>query len=95
MRELGAFCGQRLVVKRGGGVGIEREVELVLPTEFEPRLGKEIIAFAGARMAEPQPEKVSSFRVQLGLPQAAPVVGAVMRFVEAVRALLPPQGRLI
>ncbi len=35
MRGLGAFCWQGLVVVLLGGVGIEREVELVAPAEFE------------------------------------------------------------
>lgn len=38
MRRLGALCGQGLVVVLLGGVGVERQVELVAPAEFEARL---------------------------------------------------------
>jgi len=37
--ELGAFLRQRLVVKSFRLVGIEAEVELVIPAEFEARFG--------------------------------------------------------
>ena len=38
MRGLGAFGGEGLVVIFLGGVGIERQVELVAPAELEARL---------------------------------------------------------
>ena len=37
MRRLGAFGGERLVVVLLRGVGVERQVELVAPAEFEAR----------------------------------------------------------
>ena len=37
MRRLGAFGRERLVVVLLGGVGVERQVELVAPAEFEAR----------------------------------------------------------
>src|SRR3546814_13591382 len=37
MRGLGAFGGERLVVVLLRGVGVERQVELVAPAEFEAR----------------------------------------------------------
>ena len=37
MRRLGALGGERLVVILLGGVGVERQVELVAPAEFEAR----------------------------------------------------------
>ena len=44
MRGLGAFGGERLVVILLGGVGVEREVELVAPAEFEAGAAERIIA---------------------------------------------------
>jgi len=41
---LGAFGGERLVVILLGGVGVEREVELVAPAEFEAGAAERIIA---------------------------------------------------
>ena len=35
--ELGAFLRQGLVVEVIGGAGVEAQVELVFPAEFEPR----------------------------------------------------------
>ena len=40
LRRLG---GQRLVVERGRGVGVEREVELVVPAELEARLRERVV----------------------------------------------------
>src|SRR3954453_19175750 len=51
VRDLGAVGGQRLVVVGTGGDGIERKVELILPTELEPRLRQRIVPLARARMA--------------------------------------------
>ena len=39
MRGLGALLGQGFVVEGNGAFGIECQVELILPTEFETRLG--------------------------------------------------------
>ena len=44
MCELGAFLGQRLVVVFARDFRIEREIELILPTEFEPRLRQSVLA---------------------------------------------------
>ena len=41
---------QRLVVEFARLVGIEAEVELVLPAEFEARLGKRVVTQLRARM---------------------------------------------
>ncbi len=44
MRDLGAVLRQRLVVELAGGVGIERQVELILPAEVEPRARNRVVA---------------------------------------------------
>src|SRR6185369_10826330 len=40
---LGAFGGERLVVILLGGVGIEREMELVAPAEFEAGAAERVV----------------------------------------------------
>src|SRR6185436_3383226 len=49
--ELGAVGRQRLVVELARGLGIEREVELVLPAELEARLAERVVRLARAQMA--------------------------------------------
>ncbi|MFO1206743.1 MAG: hypothetical protein U1E63_13635 [Burkholderiales bacterium] len=44
MGELGAFLRQRLVVELLRLVRIEAQVELVVPVEFETRLGQRVVA---------------------------------------------------
>src|SRR5258708_29939292 len=44
VRHLHAVFGQRLVVEVLGRVGIEPQVELVLPAELEARLGDRVVA---------------------------------------------------
>src|SRR4030095_11205163 len=51
MGGLGAFGGQGLVVIFLGGVGIERQVELVAPAEFEPGFRQRIVADLGGGVA--------------------------------------------
>src|SRR5262249_61281665 len=51
MRDLRAFGRQRLVVELAGGLRIEREIELVLPAEFEAGLGQRIVPLASSPMA--------------------------------------------
>ena len=51
MRHLVRFLGQRLVVVFERGVGIEGQVELVHPAEFEPRAGQRVVAQLRRRMA--------------------------------------------
>ena len=48
MRGLGAFLRQCFVVELARGLGIEREVEMVLPAELESRPGERIVTVAGA-----------------------------------------------
>ncbi len=50
MRGLGGFGGQRLVVEFAGGVGIQRQRELVGPAELEPRPAQRVVTLLGARM---------------------------------------------
>ena len=50
-RGLGTFLRQGLVVELARGFGIEREIELILPTEFEARFGDRVIAVLRAGMA--------------------------------------------
>src|SRR5580692_4820984 len=50
MRDLVAVLRQRLVVELARGVGIERQVELILPAEVEARLAHRIIADLSRRM---------------------------------------------
>jgi hypothetical protein len=51
MRKLVRLFRQRLVVVAARGVGIERQVELVLPAKLKPRLGQRIVARLCALMA--------------------------------------------
>src|ERR1700733_13300910 len=51
VRELGAVGGQRLVMELLRGVGIERQMELISPSKFEPRLGQRVVAELSAGMA--------------------------------------------
>src|ERR1043166_2149293 len=50
MGELGALGGERLVVEAPRGERVERQVELVLPAELEPRLRHRVVPFAGPGM---------------------------------------------
>ena len=43
MRDLGRILGQCFIVVRARGVGVETEVELVLPAEFESRLAQGVV----------------------------------------------------
>src|SRR5205823_331133 len=49
--ELRPVRGQGLVVELARRLGVEREVELVLPAELEARLRERVVPLAGARMA--------------------------------------------
>ncbi len=49
--ELGPLGRQGLVVELAGGLGIEREVELVLPAELEARLRQRVVPGPRSRMA--------------------------------------------
>src|SRR3974390_2290736 len=51
MRHLVRLLGQRLVVIVARGVGIERQVELVLPAEFEARARQGVVAQLRGRVA--------------------------------------------
>ena len=51
MRGLGAFGGQRLVVKGFGGVGVERQVELVAPAEVEAGAAQRVVVKARCGVA--------------------------------------------
>ena len=51
MRDLVAVLRQRLIVELARGVGIERQVELVLPAEVEPGPRKRIVVKACGRVA--------------------------------------------
>ena len=51
MRDLGAVGRQRLVVIRARRDGIHRQVELILPPEFEARLRQRIVPGLRAWMA--------------------------------------------
>ena len=51
MRDLVGLLGQRLVVEFPRRVGIEPEVELIFPTELEPRAADRVIAQPRRRMA--------------------------------------------
>src|SRR5262249_18285989 len=51
VRDLGALRWQRLVVKLARGLGIQREVELILPAELEARLADRVVPLARARVA--------------------------------------------
>ena len=44
MRGLGAFCGERLVVILLGRIGVEAQVELIAPAEFEARAAQRVVA---------------------------------------------------
>ena len=46
MGELGAFGGQGLIMEIFGGFGIERQMELVAPAEFETGFGQRIVTLA-------------------------------------------------
>src|SRR5690606_20085139 len=48
---LGRGGGQRLVVVGAGGVGVERQVELVLPAELEAGVGQRVVPRLGQRVA--------------------------------------------
>ncbi len=50
VRGLGRLGGQRLVVELARGVRVERQRELVVPPELEPRRGQRVVALLGARM---------------------------------------------
>src|ERR1051325_1134178 len=60
MRELGSLGGQRLVVEGPSRLCVERETELVLPAEFEPRFAESIVPDARARVALGEVCRVSS-----------------------------------
>ena len=51
MRDLVRFLRQRLVVIFACGVGIEAEIELVLPAEVEPRARQRVVAQLRRRVA--------------------------------------------
>ena len=51
MRGLRAFGRQSFVMKLARGLGIEREIELILPTKFEPRFADRVVAVLRAGMA--------------------------------------------
>jgi hypothetical protein len=51
MRDLVGFLGQRLVVEGFGGVGVEAEVELILPAEIEAGAGHRVVAQLRGGMA--------------------------------------------
>src|SRR2546423_46945 len=48
---LRSFHGKGLIVKRTGGFGVEGEIELVFPAEFEARLTNSVVPVLGAGMA--------------------------------------------
>ena len=50
MRSLGCFIWKRGVVILAGSLRIETQVELIFPTEFEPGLGKGVIAVLRRRI---------------------------------------------
>ena len=56
VRHLGAVGRQRLVVVGARGHRIERQVELILPAELEPRLRQRIVPLA-ARAGGPSPDR--------------------------------------
>ena len=58
MRGLGAFGGEGLIVVLLGGVGIEAEVELVAPAEFEAGLAERVVADLGGGVAFRQVRRV-------------------------------------
>ena len=51
VRDLGRILGQGFVVEFARLVGVEAEVELVFPAEFEARLGQRVVADLRAGMA--------------------------------------------
>ena len=51
MRHLVRLLGQRLVMVFAGGVGIEREVELVVPAELEAGARERVVAELRRRVA--------------------------------------------
>ena len=51
MRGLCAFLRERFVVELARGQGIEAEVELIFPAEFEARLAQRVVAVLRAGMA--------------------------------------------
>ena len=51
MRELGAFLRQRLVVEFLRLLGVEAEIELIAPAEFEARFGERVVAQLRAGVA--------------------------------------------
>src|SRR5207249_11627547 len=51
VRSLCAFGGKRFVVELAGGFGIEREIELVFPTELKPCFADGVVAVLRAGMA--------------------------------------------
>ena len=56
MGELVRLLGQGLVVVGPRRVGIEREVELVLPAELEARLGQRVVARGVAPRGPARPD---------------------------------------
>ena len=51
MGGLGAFLRERLIVEFTRGHGVEAQVELIFPAEFEARLAQRIVAVLRAGMA--------------------------------------------
>ena len=51
MGTLRPFRGKGLIVKRAGSLGVEGEIELVFPAEFEARLTNSVVAVLRAGMA--------------------------------------------
>jgi hypothetical protein len=51
MQELVRFLGQRLVMVLARGVGIERELHLVVPAEVETRSRRRVVTQLRRRMA--------------------------------------------
>jgi hypothetical protein len=55
------LLGQRLVVEGECAVGVEAEVELVLPAEVEARAGKCVVALLRARISLRYPDYACGF----------------------------------
>jgi hypothetical protein len=53
VRQFVRFLGQRLVVILPRGVGVETEVELVLPAEVEARARERVVAQLRGRVTPP------------------------------------------
>src|SRR3954452_7371505 len=51
MRELRAFLRQRFIMEFSSGDGIEAQIELIFPAEFESRFAEGIVAITSGRMA--------------------------------------------